>query len=167
MEPLSETPNHTAPSWHSIEALHSRTYIREVLRGEAWAILSAERSTLDQRQNAVRTARLWADLAELGFEPIRVDGTYGGVSEVSYLVPGMTRTQALSLGRMYEQESILIPAGLLYCADQSLHPSTGLEWLAFGQNGPVSGDHSAVTLEDGSILAFAIVMDFNTTLQAA
>lgn len=128
---------------------------RQSLEAGDWAILSAERSELTPRENKARSAQLWADLVSYGFLPIPAEGIYDGTREASYVVFGIPERLALTMGQKYGQESILIPAGLRYCATHTLYPSKGFRWECDGTN------CTRVVLDSGDVVEFSAEIDFN------
>jgi len=86
-----------------------------------YAILSGERTEYSAVTNANRSKAMLTELRERGFHPIPVEGTYGGASEKSFLVPGMSEQEAHELGKKYNQESVLSPKGLIYSDRSGIH----------------------------------------------
>lgn len=78
------------------------------LRTADYAILTAENPGSRPRpraENRARNAALLRDLRQRGYKPIRVTGQYGGTTERSYLVPGLTQPEGHALARKYRQSS--------------------------------------------------------------
>jgi hypothetical protein len=75
--------------------------------------LSATRPGQTAEETRRLTGELEKDLRALGYDPIPAEGIYGGVPEASFLVPGLTEQDALALAHKYEQETAMIPQGLL------------------------------------------------------
>lgn len=100
--------------------------VSELPKKTGWAIFSAENPNarrLSPEENAKRTAALWDELENLGYEAKPALGKYGN-EENSFAVVGITPEEALELGRRYGQESVLTPLGLLY-ADGRTQALTG------------------------------------------
>lgn len=91
-----------------------------------YTILSAERSALSATENAARTKTLLKELKKKGLKPLPMEGHYGGATENSFLVPGLSETEGLQLAQRYEQESILSPRGFIF-SDGTVSPGDPLK----------------------------------------
>jgi len=81
-----------------------------------FAIVTAENpgaQALTPEANAVRNEKLLSELRRRGYEPIKQKGNYGR-EENSFIVPEMSDAEALEIGKMFDQESVLTPTGLIY-----------------------------------------------------
>lgn len=99
------------------------------LTKEKWAILTATKESLavgteyqDKAgllpENLERNEQLKQDIVAMGYNPIAIKGIYKKQYQGdSYLVYNIVLRDAFVLGAKYEQESILIPEGLLYTKD--------------------------------------------------
>lgn len=99
------------------------------LTKQKWAILTATKEGLAKNtefegkagllpENLERNEQLKEDIGNMGYNPIEVKGVYQNVYYGdSYLVYDIKLRDAFVLGTRYEQESILIPEGLLYTKD--------------------------------------------------
>jgi len=91
--------------------------IRTILHKGNWAIITAENphgQELPAELNGVLNADLECMMHSLNLQYIPIKGKYGGNEEHSFIVVGINRGIALELCEAYEQESVLIPNGLLY-----------------------------------------------------
>lgn len=87
-----------------------------------WAILTATRLSYSAGENRKRNIMLGRILTAMSFPHEVISGYYKGQDEgQSYLITNITGAQALLIGRYFGQESVLIPAGLLY-HDATLSP---------------------------------------------
>lgn len=75
------------------------------------AFISAQLSTLGDRENLDRHNRLIDRLVELKIRYQECEGCYQGVTEKSVSIPASDRAIALSLAREFDQESVLIRRG--------------------------------------------------------
>lgn len=89
--------------------------LKSLLSQTGWAILSAEVAGWGPSMNRLRTTRLGDFLYRQGIDAVRTIGTYGGVSEVSYLCVGISPEVAVATARLYHQESVLLPEGIVFC----------------------------------------------------
>jgi len=130
------------------------------LRGKQYAILTAENpggKALTPEENAARNEILIKELREAGFEPIPVEGHYGGNPEHSFIVPGMTDPMALEFGKRHGQESVLTPKGLIY-QDGKVNPAD-LTKINFA--GDQADYYSKIDI-GGKEVKFSIPIDFDT-----
>lgn len=132
------------------------TFQQSIKTGQ-YAILSGEKAGLAATENAKRTKSLLSDLRSQGFKPIPVEGTYGGVTEKSFLVPGLTEQEAFELGQKYGQESVLTPKGLIYSDGSGIHAANTIG-TTFDQE--ATDFFSKVKLGDKEI-KFQVPIDFN------
>lgn len=128
---------------------------QKMLQSQEYVILSAEKTGL--ADNATRTAALEKDLLERGYHPIPGDGSYGtGNLEKSFVVPGMSADEGLTLASKYDQESIVTSKGLVFTADRSVHPSD-LSKIDFSG---AQEDYFTKVNIGGQDLKFTIPIDF-------
>lgn len=113
-----------------------------------WASLSAERYNLTPEENAQRTAQMEQDLKEMGFNPLPMDGVYGGDREKSFFVPGMTAKEAAQLGKKYDQESVLAPQGLFFTTGENAGKVVRTKGYLFGKDEVSPEAHSEITIGD-------------------
>lgn len=76
-------------------------------RERDFGILSAFRKGLPEEENLERQYRLSGDIRALGLGYIPIVGKWKGVHERSLFVPDMTREDALSLGKKYDQDAVI------------------------------------------------------------
>lgn len=113
-----------------------------------WAVISAERATLSEEENAGRTEGLRSYLTRLGLNPRPVEGIYGGTRETSFLVFHTVPEVAIRIGAAFDQESVLTARGLEYCDGSGFLPSAGL----YVGTDPLNA--STVRADDGTRLRF-------------
>lgn len=92
--------------------------IEAIKSGEPFAILQAENpqnTRVSEAKNAELTETLRRELISRGYKPVAVGGNtrdVAGVTEHAFFVPGMDTTEALDLGKKYNQQGILTHDGL-------------------------------------------------------
>jgi hypothetical protein len=107
---------------------------RFLAKRDDWCMISGELSGMTQEERETATAKLLGEILEGGFAPLECEGVYKGESERSFLVIGISSDEALRLGRMFHQESIMLPAGLTYCDDGRTVPIQSIEDGASGDS---------------------------------
>lgn len=113
--------------------------IHGVLQRDDWAIISAHVAPLAHVSAAVwraamrdRTMALNDVIRKLGHTVWAVTGRYDGVSEESFLVLGITPSDAACLGCDFGQACVLVGRGILQCYAPSVLPhdrAVGIEVL--------------------------------------
>jgi hypothetical protein len=129
------------------------------LKKEQFAILTAENpmgKTLPSAKNIELNKKLVAQLKEDGFEITPVTGHYGANPESSFIVKGMTDEQALKYGKMFNQDSVLTPKGLIY-QDGTVNPAD-LNNIDFDSK---MTDFFTEIQIDGEKVKFSIPIDFD------
>lgn len=97
----------------------------QLAAGDNWAILTATRDGEPEITSAIANNFLRCALADYGVVELR--GSYKNVPQgASFLVWGISADDAIALGKRFGQESVLLPHGLVYCADGSYHRLTDL-----------------------------------------
>ena len=102
-------------------------HVTGILSKGGWAILTAENPSaqkLSDAENAARMDQLRAELDKRGLRYKEVKGKYGN-EENSLLIFGVDRWQALAIGNMFGQESVLTRDGLIY-ADGTVNQAVGV-----------------------------------------
>lgn len=133
------------------------------LKNSQWSILTAENpmgKALSESENLTRNEQLIAELKKAGYDPIPVEGKYGGNPEHSFLIPNMTDDEALALGKKFEQESVLTPKGLIY-QDGTVNPAD-LTKINFDGN---QEDFYSKIILDGKEQKFSIPIDFEKKIK--
>jgi DNA-directed RNA polymerase subunit F len=106
--------------------------IEAALQGEgSFAHMTAENpanKTMSAKENAVRNKELKADLDEMGYDAVEIDGRYDR-AEKSFFVPDISEADAIEIGKKYGQESVAHSKGMLY--------TTGKDK---GKRNPITGD---------------------------
>lgn len=90
-----------------------------------WAILSAEKSHLDELTKVLRHRATLELLNSIGYQPVEGFGAYEGTRERSIFVPSIDFATAVALGRVLCQESVLLPNGLVYVDGSKVIPMLG------------------------------------------
>lgn len=137
-----------------------------LLEKDGWAILTAEDPNATKappEQNAAAMAALQQDLRAMGAEFVQVVGKYGDVQN-SLIVLGISEQEAVQLGRKYGQESILTRKGLIYSADGSITPATGVNVFAappedFYTEVPTFNSYFSLDLDFDAPLGIGVQMD--------
>ena len=133
--------------------------LENLIRTGDYAVVSACKSHLDPAENMQRHLEMVLTLRdELGYlEYYQVRGMYDGMEEMSVLIPHMSRDDAVKLGKLYQQESVLIGSeGLVYVDSGDVVPPTGRVSI----NGDETDYYSVVTLPNGEVLKFAVELAF-------
>jgi len=116
----------------------SGSELKKVIQNEQWAILTAAKG-----KDVSRMGQLQSDIEKLGYNPNKTTGVYKGEpSEPGFLVRDMPKEEALALGTKYDQESVLVPEGLLY-QDNTIEPFDVTK-TDFGAS--VTDDHTAIVV---------------------
>lgn len=74
---------------------------------QPFAVISADRLGLSEAELFVRRMRLEESLGRHANDAYPVLGFFQGVHEVSFVAQGITRADAVGLGHMYDQDSVL------------------------------------------------------------
>lgn len=107
--------------------------VANAMTRDDWAMLTGENprgQALGDYQNRRLNEQLGEQITALGAQARPARGHYGDNPENSFLVSPVSQEQALRLGGMVDQDSVLTNRGLLY-HDGTITPSTGIE--AFDQ----------------------------------
>ena len=131
--------------------------IEGILGKNKWAFLTAENPRGVQatpEENAARMDELRTTLKAQGIEFIEVKGKYGQ-DENSVLVLGIEGPQALELGKLFDQDSVLTRDGLIY-QDGSVNPARKVTKF------DTTPEDFYTTLPDGT--KFQIDIDFDQRL---
>jgi hypothetical protein len=136
--------------------------LKDAVKGKGeFAHMTAENpgnQPLSATENAKRNAQLKAELKDLGYEVVEIDGMYDR-AEKSFFVPGITEADAVRLGKKYGQESVAHSKGMLYTTGDNK-----------GKRNPVTGDitvsetldnfYSTIETKDGK-MKYSINYDFS------
>lgn len=133
------------------------TTIEKSIKTKPHSIISASLANLTPEENLARTAQLADDLTKAGHTPIPVKGNYGGVAEDSFLVPNLSRDEALTLAKKYGQESIVTEKGAHFTSG-GFAPKVGET-----QVGEFADNFSEVNI-NGKIIKFQHPIDFNNVV---
>jgi hypothetical protein len=147
----------------SVDEFKDEKTLPAALAKPNWAILTATQESLGSGTAAVNqeaNVKLEKALKAAGYTPVPVTGSYKGEDQGrNFLVPGMSPEEALSWGRRFGQESVLLNKGLLY-GDGSLNASTGD--LKLGEAAKKQDFYSQI--EGGP--AFSMGIDFSKRIPA-
>lgn len=112
---------------------------------------------VSKEANAKLNEKAQGWLAERGLKAIPIFGRYGN-SERSFLVPGMTKQQAVEFANEFQQDSVAHSSGLVY-KDGSYNPRTeGVNLEDRFDNG---GDYFSTVNVGGKKVDFSVNYDFN------
>lgn len=131
--------------------------IEGILGKSKWSLLTAENPKGIQatpEENAAHMDELRATLKAQGIEFVEVKGRYGQ-DENSVLVLGIEGQQALELGKLFDQDSVLTRDGLIY-QDGSVNPARKVTKF------DTTPEDFYTTLPDGT--KFQIDIDFDQRL---
>lgn len=123
-----------------------------------YSILTGENpmgKALTVEENTALNKKLLKRLIEDGYEPIPVQGKYGGNLENSFIVPNMSDDMAIQYAKEFNQESVLTPKGLLY-KDGTVNPAD-LKNIDF--NSSQSDNFSTINI-NGQDVKFSVPIDF-------
>lgn len=105
--------------------------LKSALKGKGqFAHMTAENPNnkpLSAKENAQRNKEMKAELKQMGYDVVEVDGMYDR-SEKSFFVPGITEADAIKLGKKYGQESVAHSKGMIYTTGKNAgkrNPVTG------------------------------------------
>jgi len=129
-----------------------------------YAILTAENPNAQAatpEANKAANAAMFEQLRQDGYEPIPVEGHYGGLPENRFIVPNMSDAEALAYGKQYGQQSVLTPKGLVY-QDGSINPS---DKTKIDFSGKQEDFYTKINIA-GKPVKFSIPIDFDTKIPA-
>jgi hypothetical protein len=93
-----------------------------------WVIMSVDRADRGDFENVVKRCEFENTLeafASRGIVFNKAEGNYNGTPEVSYIVFGVQPHEALYWATLYEQESVLLPIGLVWTDMTQIVPAGG------------------------------------------
>jgi hypothetical protein len=117
---------------------------------------------LSKDANRTLNERATKWLADRGLKAIPIFGKYGN-SERSFLVPGLTKAQAIEFAKDFQQDSVAHSSGLVY-RDGSFNPRSGKPFAQPMFN--EGGDFFSTINVGGNIIDFAVPYDTDTKIQA-
>lgn len=120
-----------------------------------WSIITSDLAALDEDARVALRAELKKDLLRPGWTIMPTVGAYEGDAEKGFIVIGMTREQALAMGRKWGQEAVLTSDGLVY-SDGTIQRQHGIDFLADGTEDGYTG----IEMDDGTTVKFAFQFDF-------
>jgi len=167
----------TTPAMHQAVRHHMSEEVRN-LTPEGWKdpnafVRKGQYGTISAKTDAIQGdeameahERLRQDLIDLGYDPIEVNGRYGGTDEPSFVVPGMTDVDAYAMGRKYGQKRVLLSnhKGMLVTDPAIQNPGIDpLDWddTVIGTPSEVAlqerlaDNYTEITLADGSKVRWA------------
>lgn len=130
------------------------------LKDGRYAILTAENpgaEVLSAAENAVRNEKLFKELVDAGYSPIKVVGRYGSTPENSFIVPGLSPARARKIGDDFGQETVLTKEGLIY-KDGTVNPA---DTSTINFDGDQT-DFFTEAVIDGKKVKFSIPINFDT-----
>ncbi len=102
----------------------SKEGIHHIIRKLGWAIMSAHSSKATDEVNARANEAMEWLLKALGLPYFKCTGKYGDVTEESFIVLKCNLSKALWIAKVFNQESVLTPIGLLQ-PNGICYPTTG------------------------------------------
>jgi hypothetical protein len=131
-----------------------------VLSSGRYALLTPHRSNATPEQNNDAHNSFMQDLKKLGHDAIPAKGMFNGHSEPSYMVPDISREQAVNLGKKYGQMSVIHSNGGEH-EEISTHPSYKAMGKGKGYSAVVNPahNHTEIALPDGRPFRFSLNFD--------
>lgn len=117
---------------------------------------------LSKNANRTLNERATQWLADRGLKAIPIFGKYGN-SERSFLVPGLTKAQAIEFAKEFQQDSVAHSSGLVY-KDGSFNPRNGKPFTEPMFN--EGGDFFSTINVGGKTVDFVVPYDTDTKIQA-
>ena len=142
---------------------YSKEEVEEIIKNGDFTVLTGENPMGDvysDADNVKLNEEAEKFLKEKGYDYIPVAGKYGQ-TEHSFLVPKMSKKDAMEFALMFNQESVLTPDGLIY---QSMKTNDRLKSDdAFGIDVAKEGVDmaTAIRLNDGELFGFKVGADFS------
>jgi hypothetical protein len=132
-------------------------HVSKLLTNGRFAILTPHRSGAGEADNAAAHKSFLSDVASLGYSPLHAVGRWGGSTEPSYVVPGMSREHAIQLGKKYGQLAVIHGEHGQH-EEIATHPSHKPMGIGAGHSEVTdpSGDHTEVRMPDGSSFKFRL-----------
>lgn len=143
----------------------SREEFEQFLKDGEYAMLTGQNpdsTPLSKTANAQLNERATQWLDERGLKAIPIFGKYGG-SERSFMVPGMSKQQAIEFANEFQQDSVAHSSGLVK-RDGSFNPRTGED--STGQFFENNDDNYSTINIAGEKVDFKVGYDFKTLVGA-
>ena len=137
--------------------------ISAAIQKPGWAIITATRESADPADNIVNTGankRLRIFLQQSGIPFTTLEGYYAGVNQGMSFLVDMAQSDALELGRLLGQESILTNIGLVY-TDGTVHPALPERNI----HGPAATKQPFFSRVRATGQAFSLGIDFNRRIK--
>lgn len=134
--------------------------LADLLEKGEYAMLTGQNPdavAVSKEANAKLNEKAQAWLSERGLKPITIFGKYGN-SERSFLVPGMTKQQAVEFANEFQQDSVAHSTGLVY-KDGSYNPRT--EGVNLENRFDEGGDFFSTVNVGGKKVDFSVNYDFD------
>lgn len=116
--------------------------VQDQLQSGSWSILTAENPNAKEgttEENKLANESLLNDLKSMGYNPVPAEGRYAGNVENSFFVPGLSKEDALTLGKKYGQESVMTNEGLAFSSGDLMKADLGK--IKFN---PKTGDYTKI-----------------------
>lgn len=111
LQRLHQRATAQSESLRILETKTSRIYTH-IVENPQWAIVSPYRSEYDEEENQQRMSKLKADARNLGYGFIQFISRWvennEAFDEESLLIPKMSKDEAISLGKKYNQSSVIV-----------------------------------------------------------
>lgn len=137
--------------------------LADLLEKGEYAMLTGQNPdavAVSKEANAKLNEKAQAWLSERGLKPITIFGKYGN-SERSFLVPGMTKQQAVEFANEFQQDSVAHSTGLVY-KDGSYNPRT--EGVNLENRFDEGGDFFSTVNVGGKKIDFSVNYDFDNKI---
>lgn len=137
--------------------------LTDLLEKGEYAMLTGQNPdavAVSKEANAKLNEKAQAWLSERGLKPVQIFGKYGN-SERSFLVPGMTKQQAVEFANEFQQDSVAHSSGLVY-KDGSYNPRT--EGVNLEDRFDSGGDFFSTINVGGKKVDFSVNYDFDKTI---
>lgn len=142
--------------------IETKEEVIKTLSNERFGLLTAENpnaTKLSEEENAQKNEEARAWLIDKGYEPVEAIGRYNNY-ENSFMVPGLTREDAVEFANKFDQESVATNEGLVY-QDGSFNPrvkgNDNFEITA----SPEQDFYSTINTAEGPV-SFSIGYNFDT-----
>lgn len=110
---------------HATQGDFTATGITEILNRDQWAILTPENpnnTPATEEQNAGYRLKFEKFLRDNDVQFLKANDNYG-YPETSYILVGVSAENAIGLGRLFKQQSVLTREGLVECTTGKVTPA--------------------------------------------
>ena len=137
--------------------------LETTLKDDNWGMLTGEnpnatQQTEEQNTEANKRAIKW--LKDKGYSPQEISGTYGKNKENSFLVPNLTKKDAIDFAKEFDQESVATNEGYIF-QDGSMHPRVDGDSVG----GKYDDNYSTINTPEGDV-SFQVNYDWDNKIAA-